>query len=107
MSLDLLNSLFAPGLFDFLNLVRKNPNNKANFDRTFTRALQQFKDFSVITKGFSGQLTFSNPGRKKEVFSNFPGFNAGGTSRNVFTNPITGATTSGFSTGGGGPPGKN
>jgi len=74
--------LFKPGLFDFLQLVRKNPNNTAQFDRSFTNTLKQFADFNVITKGFSGQRSFSNPGRKNVFAINnlgsFEGFNRKG-----------------------------
>ena len=45
--------LFSPGILDFIKLAR-NPTNKADFNRAFTRALQQFANFNRLTKGFSG-----------------------------------------------------
>ena len=38
--------LFKPGLLNFINEMKKNPNNRANFDRGFTKTLQNFSDFN-------------------------------------------------------------
>ena len=60
-------------VFEFFKV---RPDNRANFDRSFTRALQNFADFNTLTKSFTGLSASSKlgPTARTDIFGNFAGF---------------------------------